>query len=87
MRSIIDNLKEIEEENLKEVISLTNENDKLKRKIVALEKDIKGTKAAIKDWYDKGYFDAILRIKNTVDHIYCQQRQDIGHKCDLPKNG
>ena len=31
MRSIIENIKEIEEENLKEVISLTNENDELKK--------------------------------------------------------
>ena len=38
MRSIIENIKEIEEENLKEVISLTNENDELKRRIAGLEK-------------------------------------------------
>lgn len=86
MRSIIENIKEIEEENLIEVISLTNENDRLKRKIAALEKDIKGTETAIKDAYDKGYFDAVSQIKNTIDHIYRQKRQDIGHKCDSPEN-
>lgn len=86
MRSIIENIKEIEEENLKEVISLTNENDELKRKIAALEKDIKGTEAAVKDWYDNGYFNAISQIKNTIDQIYRQKRQDIDHKCDLPKD-
>ena len=86
MRSIIENIKEIEEENLKEVISLTNENDELKRKIAALEKDIKGTEAAVKDWYDNGYFNAISQIKNTIDQIYRQKRQDIDHKCDPPKN-
>lgn len=86
MRSIIENIKEIEEENLKEVISLTNENDRLKRRIAALEQDVKGTEAATKVWYDKGYFDAVLQIKNTIDHIYRQKRQDIGHKCDSPEN-
>lgn len=86
MRSIIENIKEIEEENLKEVISLTNENDELKRKIAALEKDIKGTEAAVKDWYDSGYFNAISQIKNTIDHIYRQKRQDIDHKCDPHEN-
>lgn len=86
MRSIIENIKEIEEENLKEVISLTNENDQLKRKIAALEKDIKGTETTIKDAYDKGYFDAISQIKNTIDHIYSQKRQDIDHKCNSHEN-
>lgn len=85
MRSIIDNLKEIEEENLKEVISLTNENDRLRRRIAALEQDIKGTEAAIKDQYDKGYLDAVLQIKNTLNRIYCQKRQDIEHTCDPPE--
>lgn len=86
MRSIIENVKEIEEENLKEVISLTNENDRLKRKIAALEKDIEGTETAIKDWYDRGFFDCILRIKKVVDEIYRQNAQNIGHKCDPPKD-
>lgn len=86
MRSIIENIKEIEEENLKEVISLTNENDRLKRRIAALEKDIKGTETAIKDGYDKGYFDAVSQIKNIIDSIYRQNGQNIGHKCDTPKN-
>lgn len=72
MRSIIENIKEIEEENLKEVISLTNENDRLKRKIAALEKDVKCTEVAIKDSYDKGYFDAVSQIKNIIDSIYRQ---------------
>lgn len=86
MRSIIENIKEIEEENLKEVISLTNENDRLKRKIAALEKVIKGTKAAIKDGYDKGYFDAVSQIKNTIDSIYRLKKLDIDHKCNPPKD-
>lgn len=82
MRSIIENIKEIEEENLKEVISLTNENDRLKRRIAALEKDIKGTKTAIKDSYDRGFFECIRRVKNVVDQIYRQSGRNIGHKCD-----
>ena len=86
MRSIIDNLKEIEEENLKEVISLTNENDELKRKIAALEKDIEGTETAIKSWYDRGFFDCILRIKKVVDQMYRENGLNIGHKCDPPKD-
>lgn len=86
MRSIIENIKEIEEENLKEVISLTNENDRLKRKIAALEKDIKGTEAATKNGYDKGYFDAVSQIKNTIDRIYRLKRLDIDYKCDPPKD-
>lgn len=81
MRSIIENIKEIEEENLKEVISLTNENDELKRKIAALEKDIEGTETAI-----KGCFDCILRIKKIVDQIYSQNGLNINHKCDPPKS-
>ena len=85
MRSIIDNLKEIEEENLKEVISLTNENDELKRKIAALEKDIEGTETAIKSWYDRGFFDCILRIKKVVDQMYRENGLNIGHKCDPSK--
>ena len=86
MRSIIENIKEIEEENLKEVISLTNENDELKRKIAALEKDIEGTETAIKNWYDRGFFDCILRIKKVVDELYRQNGLNIGHKCDPPKD-
>lgn len=86
MRSIIENIKEIEEENLKEVISLTNENDRLKRRIAALEKDIKGTKTAIKDGYDKGYFDAMSQIKDTIDSIYRLKRLGIDYKYDPPKD-
>lgn len=86
MRSIIDNIKEIEEENLKEVIQLTDENDRLKRKIAALEKDAKGTEAAIKDWYNRGFFDCMLQLKNIVDQMYCQNGQNIDHKCNLPKD-
>ena len=86
MRSIIENIKEIEEENLKEVISLTNENDELKRKIAGLEKDIESTETAIKGWYDRGFFDCILRIKKVVDQIYRQNGLNIGHKCDPPKD-
>lgn len=86
MRSIIENIKEIEEENLKEVISLTNENDELKRKIAALEKDIEGTETAIKNWYDRGFFDCILRIKKVVDQMYRENGLNIGHKCDPPKD-
>ena len=69
MRSIIENIKEIEEENLKEVISLTNENDELKRKIAGLEKDIEGTEAAVEDSYNRGFFDAITKIKNVIDQF------------------
>lgn len=86
MRSIIENIKEIEEENLKEVISLTNENDELKRKIAGLEKDIEGTETAIKHWYDRGFFDCILRIKKVVDQMYRENGLNIGHKCDPPKD-
>lgn len=86
MRSIIENVKEIEEENLKEVISLTNENDELKRKIAGLKKDIEGTETAMKGWYDRGFFDCILRIKKVVDQIYRQNGLNIGHKCDPPKD-
>lgn len=86
MRSIIENVKEIEEENLKEVISLTNENDRLKRRIAALEKDIKGTEAAVKDSYNRGFFDCILQVNNVVNQIYRQSRQNIGHKCDTTKS-
>ena len=67
MRSIIENIKEIEEENLKEVISLTNENDRLKRRITGLEKDIEGTEAAVEDSYNRGFFDAITKIKDVID--------------------
>ena len=69
MRSIIENIKEIEEENLKEVISLTNENDELKRKIAGLEKDIEGTETAIKAWYNRGFFDAITKIKDIIGQL------------------
>lgn len=86
MRSIIENIKEIEEENLKEVISLTNENDRLKRRIAALEKDIKGTEAAIEDSYNRGFFDCISQIKTVVDQIYRQNRQNIGLKCNTTKS-
>lgn len=86
MRSIIENIKEIEEENLKEVISLTNENDILKRRIVGLEKDIEGTEAAVEDSYNRGFFDAITKIKKVVDQIYRQNGLNIDHKCNTPKN-
>ena len=86
MRSIIENIKEIEEENLKEVISLTNENDELKRKIAGLEKDIEGTEAAVEDSYNRGFSDCILRIKKVVDQIYRQNGQNIGNKRDPPKS-
>lgn len=69
MRSIIENIKEIEEENLKEVISLTNENDILKRRIAALKKDIEGTEAAVENSYNRGFFDAITKIKNVIDQF------------------
>ena len=86
MRSIIENIKEIEEENLKEVISLTNENDRLKRRIAALEKDIEGTEADVEDSYNRGFFDAITKIKKVVDQIYRQNGLNVGHKYDTPKN-
>lgn len=86
MRSIIENIKEIEEENLKEVISLTNENDVLKRRIVELEKDIKGTEAAVEDSYDRGFFDAITKIKDVIDQLRLQCRQSIARKCDPHKD-
>ena len=86
MRSIIENIKEIEEENLKEVISLTNENDRLKRRIAALQKDIEGTETDSKRSYEKGYFDSISQIKNIIDSIYRQNGLNIGHKCDPPKS-
>ena len=72
MRSIIENIKEIEEENLKEVISLTNENDELKRRIAGLKKDIEGTEAAVEDSYNRGFFDAITKIKDVISKtLYC----------------
>ena len=86
MRSIIENIKEIEEENLKEVISLTNENDILKRRIVGLEKDIEGTEAAVEDSYNRGFFDAITKIKKAVDQIYRQNGLNIGNKYYHPKD-
>lgn len=86
MRSIIENIKEIEEENLKEVISLTNENDRLKRRIAALEKDIKGTEAAVEDSYNRGFSDCISQIKTVVDQIYRQNRQNTGLKCNTTKS-
>lgn len=86
MRSIIENIKEIEEENLKEVISLTNENDRLKRRIAALEKDIKGTEAAVKDSYNRGFFDCILQVKKVVGQIYRQSRLNMDYMCNPPKD-
>ena len=86
MRSIIENIKEIEEENLKEVISLTNENDELKRRIAALKKDIEGTEASVEDSYNRGFFDAITKIKKVVDQIYRQNGLNIGNKCNTPKS-
>ena len=86
MRSIIENIKEIEEENLKEVISLTNENDELKRKIAALEKDIEGTEIAIEDSYNRGFFDAITKIKDVIDQLHPQCGQSIARKCDPHKD-
>lgn len=86
MRSIIENIKEIEEENLKEVISLTNENDILKRRIVGLEKDIEGTEAAVEDSYNRGFFDAITKIKDVIDQLHPQYGQSIAHKCDPHKD-
>lgn len=85
MRSIIENIKEIEEENLKEVISLTNENDILKRRIIGLEKDIKGTEAAVEDSYNRGFFDAITKIKDVIDQLRPQCGQSIARKC-FPKD-
>lgn len=86
MRSIIDNLKEIEEENLKEVISLTNENDKLKRRIAALEKDIIYTNTAIRRSYEKGFFDAITKVKDVIDQLRPQCEQSIAHEYDPHEN-
>lgn len=86
MRSIIENIKEIEEENLKEVISLTNENDILKRRIVGLEKDIEGTEAAVEDSYNRGFFDAITKIKDVIDQLRPQCGQSIARKCDPHKD-
>lgn len=86
MRSIIENIKEIEEENLKEVISLTNENDILKRRIIGLEKDIKGTEAAVEDSYNRGFFDAITKIKDAIDQLRPQCGQSIARKCDTHKD-
>lgn len=86
MRSIIDNLKEIEEENLKEVISLTNENDRLKRRIAAFEKDVIHTNIAIKRSYEKGFFDAITKVKDVIDQLRPQCGQSIAHECDPLEN-
>lgn len=86
MRSIIENIKEIEEENLKEVISLTNENDILKRRIAGLEEDIKGTEKAIKDSYEKGFFDAITQIKEAVIRLHSPYEHRIVHKCPPKDN-
>lgn len=86
MRSIIENIKEIEEENLKEVISLTNENDILKRRIVGLEKDIEGTEAAVEDSYNRGFFDAITKIKDVINQLHPQCGQSIARKCDPHKD-
>lgn len=86
MRSIIENIKEIEEENLKEVISLTNENDILKRRIIGLEKDIKGTEAAVEDSYNRGFFDAITKIKDVIDQLRPQCGQSIACKYDPHKD-
>lgn len=86
MRSIIDNLKEIEEENLKEVISLTNENDRLKRRIAAFEKDVIHTDIAIKRSYEKGFFDAITKIKDVIDQLRPQCGQSIARDCNPPEN-
>lgn len=86
MRSIIENIKEIEEENLKEVISLTNENDELKRRIAGLKKDIEGTEAAVEDSYNRGFFDAITKIKDIIDQLHPQCGQSIARKCDPHKD-
>lgn len=87
MRSIIENIKEIEEENLKEVISLTNENDELKRRIAALKKDIEGTETAIKGWYEKGFLDAMTQIREeTIIRSHHPYEHRIVHKCVPPKS-
>ena len=86
MRSIIENIKEIEEENLKEVISLTNENDRLKRRIAALEEAAKDVEGTVEDSYNRGFFDAITRIKNIIDQLHPQCRQIIARKCDPHKD-
>lgn len=86
MRSIIENIKEIEEENLKEVISLTNENDRLKRRIAALEEAAKDVEGTVEDSYNRGFFDCIRQVKKVVDQIYRQREQNIGYKCDTPKD-
>lgn len=86
MLSIIENIKKIEEENVKEVISLTNENVELKRRLKAFEKDMKNVDEAIKASYEKGRFDVITQVKITIDRIYHEYEQNIVHQCDPPED-
>nr|DAJ12607.1 MAG TPA: hypothetical protein [Bacteriophage sp.] len=83
MLSIIENIKKIEEENVKEVISLTNENLELKRRLKAFEKDMKDVDKAIKASYEKGRFDAIAEavaeVKTVIDRLHHQYEQDNVH--------
>lgn len=66
MLSIIENIKKIEEENVKEVISLTNENIALKKRIKALENDLKGVEKRAKDAYQKGFINALSQLKDIA---------------------
>lgn len=86
MLSIIENIKKIEEENVKEVISLTNENLELKKRLRAFEKDMKDVDKAIKASYEKGRFDAITQVKVTIDRLHHEYGQCIVHQCDPPKD-
>lgn len=90
MLSIIENIRKIEEENVKEVISLTNENLELKRRLRAFEKDMKNVDKAIKASYEKGRSDAIAEVvaeaKTVIDRLHHQYEQDNVHQCDIPEN-
>lgn len=66
MLSIIENIKKIEEENVKEVISLTNENIALKKRIKALENDLKGVEKRAEDAYQKRFINALSQLKDIV---------------------
>lgn len=66
MLSIIENIKKIEEENVKEVISLTNENIALKKRIKALENDLKGVEKRAEDAYQKGFINALSQLKDIA---------------------
>lgn len=86
MLSIIENIKKIEEENVKEVVSLTNENIELKRRLRAFEKDMKNVDEAIKASYEKGRFDVITQVKSTIDRLYHEYGQNVVHQCDPPED-